>query len=100
MDAKNGGTLGKKSNTISKGNHFNILLASFHEEIFQIEESLLWCVHVHKGGRNSSFAATSCSSNLMDIIFDFLRHRKDDDMLNIIEIETFRSNARCNHHVF
>ena len=84
---------------IQKTGTINLLLSCLNQQVLQIQKSLLLRVHIDKGSRNSRFPISPGSSNLMDIIFNLFRHCKDDDVLNLREIEALGSNARCNHDV-
>ncbi len=66
----------------------NSLLTRFHQEVFEIQKRLFWRVHVDESRRNASFATSTRTTDLMDIIFNFLGHGKDNDVLDIIKIET------------
>ena len=77
-----------------------VLLACLHEKILQIQQRLFCSVHIDKRRCNSGLAAATGTADLMDVVFDLLWHTEDDDVLDIVEVETFGCNARRHHHVF
>lgn len=77
----------------------HLLLASFHEKILQIQQRLLGRVHVHERRRNTGLSTATSTTNLMHVIFNFFRHRENDDMLDFVEVEAFGSDTRSNHNV-
>lgn len=76
------------------------LLFRLHQEVFQIQQSLLAGIHVDEGGGNTSLAGTTGTTDLMDVILNLFRHRVHDDMLDFVEIESFARDARGDHDVF
>jgi hypothetical protein len=77
----------------------DLLLASFHQEILQIQQRLFWRVHVNKRCCNACLAASSSPANLMNVVLDFFGHRKNDDVLDFTEVEAFRRDARSHHDI-
>lgn len=75
------------------------LLPRLYQEVLEIEQSLLWRVHVHERGRNTSLPATTCTPDLMHVVFDLLWHREDNDVLDIIEVQPFGCDARCDDDI-
>ena len=75
------------------------LLASFHEQVLEVKQRLLRRVHIHERRCNSCLAATSSTPNLMDVVFDLLRHGEDDDVLDVIEVQTLGGDARRDHDI-
>lgn len=65
---------------------FDKLLTCFHQKVLEIQQGLLGRVHVDKCRRNAGLAAASCSSDLVNIVFNLFWHREDNDVLNVIEI--------------
>ena len=76
-----------------------LLLSSLHQQVLKIQQSLLWRIHIHKRGRNTGLPATACTTNLVDVILNLLRHGEDNYVLNVVEIETLGSNAGGNHDI-
>ena len=77
----------------------DVLLASLQEKVLQIEQRLLRRVHIDERGRNAGLAATARTTDLMDVVLDLLGHGEDDDVLDVVEVETFGSDARGHHYI-
>lgn len=67
----------------------NILLTCLHQQILQIEQRLFWSVHVDESSGNTSLPATTGTAYLMYVVLDLLGHGEDNDVLNIVKVETF-----------
>lgn len=78
----------------------NVLLSGLHQQVFQIQECLFWCCHIHERRSYSCFPATPRTANLMYVVLNFFGHAEDDDVLNIIEIKALGRDARSNHDIF
>ena len=108
-----------------------IPLLRLHQQILQIQQRLLLSVHVDERRRDTRLSRTTSSTDLMDVIFDLLRHgvvlegtskegrgvsvpkkekkgregreRREvgtnDNVLDLVEIKTFRGDSRSNHNV-
>ena len=76
------------------------LLPRLHQQILQIQQSLLARVHINKRRRDSGLARSTRSAYFVHVILDFLWHRVNDDMLDLVEVETFRGDTGGDHDVF
>lgn len=103
-------------------------LLRLHQQILQIQQRLLLSVHVDERRRDTRLSRTTSSTDLMDVIFDLLRHgvvlegtskegrgisvpKKEkkgregrevgtnDNVLDLVEIKTFRGDSRSNHNI-
>lgn len=75
------------------------LLAGLHEEVLEVEQGLLGRVHVHERGRDPGLPAAARAPDLVHVVLDLLGHGEDDDVLDVVEVETFRGDAGRDHHV-
>ena len=78
----------------------NALLPRLHQQIFEIQQRLFGRTHVHKRGRDARFAAPARTPDLVHVVLDLFRHGKDDDVLDVVEVESFGGNAGRDHDVF
>ncbi|MED6142756.1 hypothetical protein PIB30_118155 [Stylosanthes scabra] len=85
---------------IQLGQNWRYPLFCFLQEVLQIKQCCLTLVLVNECCSYTSLATSSCSTNPMDIIFDFGWHVVVDDMLNIWKIQTFGCNISCYQHIF
>ena len=75
------------------------LLAGFHEKVLEVEQRLLGRVHVDERGRDTGLAATARTADLVHVVLDFLGHGEDDDVLDVVEVETLGCDAGRDHHI-
>ena len=61
------------------GDH--LLLTCLHEEILEVEKRLLRGVHVDERGRDTCFAATARTADLVHVVLNLLGHGEDDNVL-------------------
>ena len=102
MVCKNGGTLSTTysvSTRTLKPTVQNTLLPRLHQQVLEIQQRLFRRAHVHKRRRDARFATPPRTPNLVHIVLDLFWHGKDDDVLNVVEVEPFGGDARRNHDV-
>lgn len=78
----------------------DLLLASFHQQILKVQKCLLRCVHIDKRRRYSCLSASTSPPYLMHIVFDLLRHGENDNVLDVVEIQSLGRNTGSNHDIF
>ena len=69
------------------------LLAGFHEKVLEVEQRLLGRVHVDERGRDTGLAAAARTADLVNVVLDLFRHGEDDDVLDVVEVQTLGSDA-------
>ena len=69
------------------------LLAGFHKQVLQIQQRLLRRIHVDEGGRDTRLPASSGTTDLMHIIFDFFGHGEDDNVLDVVEVQSLGGDS-------
>ena len=86
----------------TESNHHkaDALLPRLHQQILEIQQRLLGRAHVDKRRRDARLAAPARTPDLVHVVLDLLWHGEDDDVLDVVEVESFGGDAGCDHDVF
>lgn len=69
------------SENLSQRATSNVPLFSLHQQVLEIQQSLFLDTGVDKGSSDTCLSATTGTTNLMHVVFDFFGHCVDDDVL-------------------
>ena len=78
----------------------NALLPRLHQQVLEIQQRLFRRAHIHKRRRDPRPTAPARPPDLVHVILDLFGHGKDDDVLNVVEVEPLGGDAGRDHDVF